>query len=74
MMLNGDVGERQLVNMNKHIRRVIDEALKVRRFPVECHHASWRDEGLSYPSLVDRRRVLMIRSLTQIILSKGRKV
>jgi hypothetical protein len=73
VMLAGDVGEKQLEKMDKHIRRTIDEALKVRGLPVECHHASWRDGGLSYPSLIDRRKVLMIRSFTQTMLSKMRR-
>jgi hypothetical protein len=42
-MLNGDIGETQLSIMDKHIRGSIDEALKVRGLPIECHHASWRD-------------------------------
>jgi hypothetical protein len=72
MMLNGDVGVKQLTKMDKHIRGLIDATLRVKGLPIECHHASWR--GLSYPSLVDRRKVLMIRSLTQILLSKDEKV
>jgi hypothetical protein len=61
-MFNGNVGEKQLSVIDKYIRGMIDNALKVRGLPVECHHASWRDGGLSYPSLVDRRNVLMVRS------------
>jgi hypothetical protein len=73
-MLNGDVGVRQLTKMDKHIRGLIDTMLKVKGLPIECHHASWRDGGLSYPSLVDPRKVLMIRSLTHMLLSKGEQV
>jgi hypothetical protein len=54
MMLNGDVNEKQVIEIDKYIRGRVDEMLKVRGLPVECHHASWRDGGLSYPSLVDR--------------------
>jgi hypothetical protein len=60
--------------MDQHIRASIDEALRVRGLTIECHHASWRDGGLSYPSLVDRRRVLLIRSFGQMMLSKDKKV
>jgi hypothetical protein len=74
MMLNGDVGEKQLTKMDKYIRGRVNELLKVMGLPVECHHASWRDGGLSYPSLVDRRRVLMVRSFTQMVTSKHEKV
>jgi hypothetical protein len=62
------------MNMDRHIRGRVDELLKVRKLPVECHHASWKDGGLCYPSLVDRRRVLMIRSFTQMMTSKDEKV
>jgi hypothetical protein len=74
MMLNGDVGESQLSAMDSHIRGRIDEALKVRGLPVECHHASWRDGGFSYPSLIDRRKVLMVRSFGQMMLSRDEKI
>jgi hypothetical protein len=64
-MLNGDVGKKQLKKM--------DTLLNVRGLQVECHHASWRDGGLGYPSLVDRREVLMVRSFTQMMTSKDEK-
>jgi hypothetical protein len=74
MILKGDIGEAVLMKMDKHIRGRVDELLKVKGHPVECHHASWRDGGLSYPSLVERRRILMIRSFTQIMTSKDEKM
>jgi hypothetical protein len=74
MMLNGDVVEKQLRKMDQHIRRSVDEMLRVRGLPIECHHASWRDGGLSYPSLVDRRKTLMIRSFAQMMLSRDKKI
>jgi hypothetical protein len=74
MLLNGDVGEKQVAKMDQHIRSSIDEMLRVRGLPVECHHASWRDGGLSYPSLVDRRRVLMISFFAQMMLSRDLKI
>jgi hypothetical protein len=43
MMLKGDVGEEQLMKMDKHIRGRVDEFLKMRGLPVECHHTSWRE-------------------------------
>jgi hypothetical protein len=42
MMLNGDIGEKALMNMDKHIRGRVDELLKVRGLPVECHHRMGR--------------------------------
>jgi hypothetical protein len=39
MMLNGNVGAKQLAKKDSHIRGKIDEALKVRGLPVEGHHA-----------------------------------
>jgi uncharacterized C2H2 Zn-finger protein len=73
-MLNGDVGKRQLEHLDQKIRAEVDRMLKVRGLPVECHYASWRDGGLSYPSLVDRRDVLIIRSFGQMMLSKDQKI
>jgi hypothetical protein len=40
MMLNGDVGEKQLMLMDKYIRGRVDKPPKVRGLTVECHHAS----------------------------------
>jgi hypothetical protein len=40
MMLNGDAGEKLLMTTDKYIRGKVDELLKVRGLPVECHHAS----------------------------------
>jgi hypothetical protein len=42
-MLNADIGEKQFTMIDKPIRCLIDEALKVPGLPIECHHASWRD-------------------------------
>jgi hypothetical protein len=53
-MLNGDVRKKQLTIIDKYIRGVVDEALRVNELLIECHPISWRDDGLSYPSLVDR--------------------
>jgi hypothetical protein len=74
LMLNGEVGGRQLNKLDQKIRAAIDEQLKIRGLPIECHHMSWRDGGLSYPSLVDRSNVLALRSFAQMVLSKDRKV
>jgi hypothetical protein len=74
MLLNGDVGKTQLEEMDKHIRAAVNRALKVKNLPIECHHASWRDGGLSYPSLVNRREVLLVRSFAQMTLSKDQKI
>jgi hypothetical protein len=74
MMLNGDVSEKQVIEMDKYIRERVNEMLKVRGLPIECHHASWRDGGQSYSSLVDCRQVLMIRSFTQMMISRDETV
>jgi hypothetical protein len=69
LLLNGEVGIKDLKKMDKKIRGMIDRELKIRGLPIECHHTSWRDGGLSYPSLQDRGDVLTIRSFVQITLS-----
>jgi hypothetical protein len=70
VLLNGDIGRKELKKMDSKIRGTVDEIMKIRGLPVECHHASWRDGGLSYPSLADRQEVLMVRSFTHMMLSK----
>jgi hypothetical protein len=55
--------------MDKKIREIINKELKIKRLPIECHYASWRDRSLSYPSLQDRGDVLMIRPFAQMTLS-----
>jgi hypothetical protein len=64
MILNGDVGETQLTEMDRHIRGLINGLLKVRGLPRDCHH----------PSLVDHRQVLMIRSFAQMMMSRDETV
>jgi hypothetical protein len=64
MLLNGDAGVKQLTKRDQHIRRAGDRALKVWGLSVECHHASWRNGGPSYPSLFDAGDALLVRSLT----------
>jgi hypothetical protein len=73
-MLNGEVGVRQLRDMDQNIRGAVDRVLKVKGFPVEGHHASWNDDGLAHPSLLDRREVLLVGSLTQMTLSRDERV
>jgi hypothetical protein len=40
MMLNSDVGKKQMKKMDAKIRAQMDALLNVRGLPVECHHAS----------------------------------
>jgi hypothetical protein len=47
IVLSGDVGESEPTRMDQDVRAPVDRALKVHGLPIECHHASWRDEGLS---------------------------
>jgi hypothetical protein len=74
LSLNRDIGTSQLMQMDKRIRAIINEDMKIRRLPVECHHASWRDGGISYPNLVDRADVLTIRSFAQMSLSQDYRI
>jgi hypothetical protein len=60
--------------LDARIRGRIDEQLKIRGLPIECHHMSWRDGGLSYPSLVDRSQILTVRSFGQMMLSKDMNI
>jgi hypothetical protein len=40
MLVNGDVGERQLEDMEKHIRASINKEMKIQTLPLECYPAS----------------------------------
>jgi hypothetical protein len=73
-MLNGDLGDKELIAVDTYIRGLVDESLKVGGLPVECHDTPWPKRRLSYPSLVDRRKLLMIRSFTQMTSLKDEKV
>jgi hypothetical protein len=70
LLLNGEAGGRDLEVMDKKIRGMVNRDLNIKGLPIECHHASWRDGGLSYPSLRDRGDVLTIRSFAQMTLSE----
>jgi hypothetical protein len=73
-LLNGEVGRSRLRVMDKKIRGIVNEELKIKRLSIECHHTSRRDGGLSCPSLRDRCSVLTIRLFAQMTLSDDMSV
>jgi hypothetical protein len=74
LMMNGEVSTKLLTILDQSMRGSINSLLKIRGLPIECHYASWRDGGLSYPCEVDRSNVLAIRSLTQMVLSEDLRI
>jgi hypothetical protein len=54
LVINGNAGIDQ---MKKHIGAEVNGILRVNQLPKELRRASWKDGGLSYSSLVIRRRV-----------------
>jgi hypothetical protein len=60
--------------MDKNIRRMINEKMKIIGLPIECHYASWRDGSLSYPSTEEKGDVPTIRSFAQMTLSEDEGV
>jgi hypothetical protein len=50
------------------------QGIEDQRKPIECHDASWRNGGLSYPSLGDKGDVLTIRSFAQMTLLDDMRV
>jgi hypothetical protein len=74
MLLDGNACQKQFKKIDQNIRGAIDRELKIRGLPIECRHASWLDGGLLYPSLVDRKKILMVWSLAQMLSSKDRKI
>jgi hypothetical protein len=73
-LLNGAVAKKDLIEFDKHVRAAINRELKLSGLPIECHHASGKDGGLSYPKLTDRGDVLTITSFGQVATSKDPKV
>jgi hypothetical protein len=74
IMLNGEAGREDLRKMDQKIRGAVNQLLNLPGLPKDFHHASWRDGGLSYPSLVDRQEVLVIRSLSQMLTSQDGQI
>jgi hypothetical protein len=73
-LLNGAVAKKDLIEFDKHVRAAINRELKLSGLPIECHHASKNDGGLSYPKLTDRGDVLTVTSFGQLTTSKDEKV
>jgi uncharacterized C2H2 Zn-finger protein len=73
-LLNGAVAKKDLTEFDKHVRAAVNKDLKVSGLPIECHHASKTDGGLSMPRLEDRGDVLTLTSFAQIMSSKDAKV
>jgi hypothetical protein len=61
LLMNREAGGIQLSIVHKNIRGMVNKALKIKRLPIECHHASLRDGGLSYLRLRGRGDALAIR-------------
>jgi hypothetical protein len=74
LLLNREVKAKDLENMDKKMRKIINRDLKIKRPLVECHHRSWRDRDLSCPSLLDREDGLTIRSFARMTLSENDKI
>jgi hypothetical protein len=74
MLMNGEIGTKDLTVMDKMIRGKLMDQMKIRGMPVECVHGSWKDGGLSLPALVDRKNVLIVRSLIQMMMSNDKPI
>ena len=72
--LNTEVSTRATARLDKRIRGRINKMFKVSGIPVANIHASWRDGGLSIPSLQDRQDVLCIRAFQQMYESSDETV
>jgi hypothetical protein len=69
LLPNEDVSGTQLRVMDKNIRAMINRELNIKRSPIECHQALWRDGDLSSPSLRDRGHILTTRSFAHVLPS-----
>ena len=67
--LNTDMSRSRIKQLNKKIRGSIARMFRIKGLPKVNVHTSWRDGGLSIPSLQDRQDVLCIRAFHQMYTS-----
>ena len=67
VLLNGEMSETTTTRLDKRVRATICSLLEARDIPKAQIHASWKDGGLSIPSVKDRQKVLTIRSFIQMV-------
>ena len=74
VLLNGEMKQSTATKLDKRIRATICTLIEARGIPKALIHASWKDGGLSIPSVRDRQNVLTIRAFIQMLNSRDRNV
>ena len=74
VLLNGEMRKTTATRLDKRVRATIGSLLEARGIPKAQIHASWKDGGMSIPSIEDRQKVLTIRSFLQMVNSKDNNV
>jgi hypothetical protein len=74
MLLNADVGLKDLKTVNQNIAALIDQTLAVHSLPVECNQCSWRGGSASRQSSDKRGDMLVIHPLKHMLMSLDAEV
>ena len=74
VLLNGEMKRSTATKLDKRVRATIGTLLEARGTPKSLIHASWKDGGLSIPSVRDRQNVLTIRAFIQMLNSQDKNI
>ena len=74
VLLNGEMRQSTATKLDKRVRATICTLIEARGIPKALIHASWKDGGLSIPSVRDRQNVLTIRAFIQMLNSQDGNV
>lgn len=71
--LNGQIKAKTIERLDKCIREGLNKCLSC-RLPIQVFHSSWKDGGLSIPSLYTKKSQLVLRAAIQLLLSNDERV
>jgi hypothetical protein len=69
-LMNGQIRVSDLKELDVEVRRVINEALKGPRLPIDYYYTSWKDGGASLVCLEERKEVMTITNLAHLLGSQ----
>jgi hypothetical protein len=73
-MMCADIREHGLNSFDRWLRGTVQAWLKTRGIPVGMPGISWRDGGVTLPSLRERQSTMIIRSICDIMTSKDPEI
>jgi hypothetical protein len=73
-MMCADVKEQDLDNFDRWLRETVQTWLKTRGIQLGMPGTSWRDGGLTIPSLRERQNTMIVRTICDIMTSKDPEI